>query len=191
MQPLTPKTSISPFLKSSDMERGNFSLPERSHEDNLHEDITYSLYGTQHHQMRHTQVLSKWQIKEEVLSRNSKEIMLFSIFSGKYDGFLGFTCVLHRFYYWLYVSLMLIKIRMVKRQFLNPFSSYSRHQNIVHSANSNLASNYDTLFFYHSECSPLSHCVKTSISEFPTYASIGGGGSHFDLPPANHLQAPH
>ena len=24
----------------------------------------------------------------------------------------------------------------------------------------------------------LSHCVKTSISEFPTYASFGGGGSH-------------
>ena len=64
-------------------------------------------YVTQHHQMRHkshTKVLSKWQIKEvsqnlqnRVLLRNSKEIMLFSIFSGIYDRFLGFRCVLHRF----------------------------------------------------------------------------------------------
>ena len=33
------------------------------------------------------------------------EIMLFSILSGIFDRFLGFTCVLYRFYYWLYVSL--------------------------------------------------------------------------------------
>ena len=72
------------------------------------------LYVTQHHQMRHkshTKVLSKWQtrknsqnLQNRVLLRNSKEIMLFSIFSGIYDRFLGFKCVLHRFYNWLYVS---------------------------------------------------------------------------------------
>ena len=32
---------------------------------------------------------------------------------------------------------------MVKDKFLYPFSSYSQHQNIVHSANRNLAFNYD------------------------------------------------
>ena len=53
-------------------------------------------------------------IQNRVLLGNSKEIMLFSIFSGVYDSFLGFRCVLHRFYYWLYVSLMQINIRMVK-----------------------------------------------------------------------------
>ena len=43
--------------------------------------------------------------------------MLFSIFSGIYafDRFLGFRCVFHRFYYWLFVSFMQINIRMVKR----------------------------------------------------------------------------
>ena len=45
-------------------------------------------------------------LQNRVLLRNSKEIMLFSILSGIYDRLLGFTCVLHRFYYWLYVSLM-------------------------------------------------------------------------------------
>ena len=70
----------------------------------LHNNIV-----TQHHQMRHkshTKVLCKWQIKEawsknlnRVLLRNSKEIMLFSIFSGIYYRVLGFRCVLHRFYY--------------------------------------------------------------------------------------------
>ena len=33
------------------------------------------------------------------------EIMLFSIFSGILDRFLGFRCVLHKFYYWLSVTL--------------------------------------------------------------------------------------
>ena len=42
-----------------------------------------------------------------------------------------------------YISFTIGTIRMVKGQFLDPFSSYSRHQNIVHSANRNLASNYD------------------------------------------------
>ena len=58
-------------------------------------------------------VLSKWQNKENsinfqnrVLSRNSMEIMLFSILSGTFDKSLGSRYVLHRFYYWLYVSLM-------------------------------------------------------------------------------------
>ena len=70
---------------------------------------------------------------------------------------------------------------MVKMAILDPFSSYSRNQNIVHSANHNLASSYDRkiiLSSFLSQCSPLSYCVKTSISEFPTYASLGGGGSH-------------
>ena len=64
--------------------------------------------------------------------------MLFSIFSGIYDRILGFRCVLHRFYYWLYVSLTYINIR----QFLDPYSSYLQHQNIVHSVNRNVASIY-------------------------------------------------
>ena len=34
------------------------------------------------------------------------EIMFFSIVSGIFDRFLGFRCVLHRFYYRLYVSQM-------------------------------------------------------------------------------------
>ena len=46
--------------------------------------------------------------------------MLFSIFSGIYDIFLGFRCVLHRFYNWLYVNLMQITIRMVKRAIFRP-----------------------------------------------------------------------
>ena len=68
--------------------------------------------------------------------------MLFLILSGIYDSFVAFRCVLHRFYR-LYLSVMQINIRMVKRQFLDLFSSQSRHHNIVHSANRNLASNYD------------------------------------------------
>ena len=44
--------------------------------------------------------------------------MLFSIFGGIYDGFLGFRRVLHRFYYWLY--LMQLTIRMVKRAIFRP-----------------------------------------------------------------------
>ena len=52
---------------------------------------------------------------------NSKEIVLFSIFSGIFNKFLGFRC------------------------------------------------------------SPLSHFVKTSISEFPSYASFGSGWSHVCL----------
>ena len=46
--------------------------------------------------------------------------MLFSIFGGIYDGFLGFRRVLHRFYYWLYVNLMQLTIRMVKRAIFRP-----------------------------------------------------------------------
>ena len=78
--------------------------------------LKVQLYVTQHHQMRHkshTKVVSKWQIRRNsqklqnrVLLRNSNEIMLFSIFSWIYDRFLGFSCVLHRFHYWLYLSLM-------------------------------------------------------------------------------------
>ena len=74
------------------------------------------IYVTPHHQMRHkshTKVLSKWlnrknsqKLQNRVLLRNSMEILLFSIFSGIFDRFLGFRCVLHRFYYLLYVSLM-------------------------------------------------------------------------------------
>ena len=66
--------------------------------------------------MRHksyTKVLSKWlneensqKLQNRVLLRNSMEITLFSILSGIFDRFLGFRCVLHRFYYLLYVSLM-------------------------------------------------------------------------------------
>ena len=85
--------------------------------EDLGDKDTSLLNVTQQHQMRHkslTKVLSKWQIKEEysknlqnrVLLRNSKEIMSFSIFSKIYDKFLAFRCVLHRFYYWLYVSLI-------------------------------------------------------------------------------------
>ena len=55
----------------------------------------------------HTKVLSEGQIRKNsqnlqnrVLLRNSKEIMLFSIFSEIYDRFFGFRCVLHRFYFW-------------------------------------------------------------------------------------------
>ena len=48
------------------------------------------------------------------------EIMVFSIFSGIFDRFLGFRCVLHRFYYWLYVSLMKINIGMVKKAIFKP-----------------------------------------------------------------------
>ena len=59
-------------------------------------------------------------IQNRVLLRNSKDIMLFSIFSGIYDRFLGFRCVLHRFDYWLYVNLMQITIRMVKRAISRP-----------------------------------------------------------------------
>ena len=79
---------------------------------------------------------------------------------------------------------MQINIRMVKRAILDPLSSYSLYQNIVHSANHNLASNYDRniiLSPFLSQCSPLSYCVKTSISEFPTYASFGGGGSQIGV----------
>ena len=95
-------------------------------------ELCYLTYVTQHHQMRHkshTKVLCKWQIKDvknsqniknRVLLRNSKEIMLFSIFSGIYYRFLGFRCVLHRFYYCLYVSLMQINIRMVKAAIFRP-----------------------------------------------------------------------
>ena len=96
-------------------------------------------------------------IQNRVLLRNSKKIMLFSIFSGIHYRFLSFICVLHRFYFWLYVSLMQINIKMVKRAIF-------RH--IVHSANCNLASNHDRnilLSPFWSQCSPLSHCVKTSI----------------------------
>ena len=74
------------------------------------------VYVTHHHQMRHkshTKVLSKWQnnknsqnLQNRVLIRNSMENMLFSIFSGIFDRFLGFRCVLHRVYYWLYARLM-------------------------------------------------------------------------------------
>ena len=49
----------------------------------------------------------------------------------------------------------------------------------MHSANCNLASNYDRniiLSLLSRQCSPLSHHVNTSISEFPTYASFGVGG---------------
>ena len=46
--------------------------------------------------------------------------MLFSIFSGIYDRFVGFRCVLHKFYNWLYVSLMQINIRIVKRAIFRP-----------------------------------------------------------------------
>ena len=46
--------------------------------------------------------------------------MLFSILSGIFDRFLGFRCVLHRFYYWLYVGLMKINIRMIKRAIFRP-----------------------------------------------------------------------
>ena len=46
--------------------------------------------------------------------------MLFSIFSGIYDRLLGLRRVLHMFYYWLYVSLMQINIRMVKRALFRP-----------------------------------------------------------------------
>ena len=51
----------------------------------------------------------------------------------------------------------------------------------MHSANSNLASNCDRhiiLSPFWGQCSLLSYRVKTSIFEFPTYASFGGGGSH-------------
>ena len=69
--------------------------------------------------------------------------MLLSIFSGIFDRYLGFRCVLHRLYYWMYVRLKYIYVRMVKRTILDPFSSYSQHQNIVHCVNCNLASHYD------------------------------------------------
>ena len=54
----------------------------------------------------------------------------------------------------------------------------------MHSANVNLASNYDRNIIhspFSSPSSPLSHCVKTPISELPTYASFGGGGSHMSF----------
>ena len=59
-----------------------------------------------------------------------------------------------------------------------------------------LASNYDrniilSPFFHHFKYYPLSHYLKTSISEFATHASFGGGGSQITLPvtksvPHNH-----
>ena len=81
---------------------------------NLYELERLFSYVTQHHQMRHklhTKVLSKLRknsqnLQNRVVLRNSKEILLFSIFSVVYDSCLGFRYVLHRFYYWLYVSLM-------------------------------------------------------------------------------------
>ena len=51
----------------------------------------------------------------------------------------------------------------------------------MHSDNRNLALNYDRNIIpspFLSQCIPLEHCVKTTISEFLTYASFGGGGSH-------------
>ena len=60
----------------------------------------------------------------------------------------------------------------------------------MHSANRNLASNYDKIIIispFSSQCSPLSHCVKTLISEFPTYASFGGGGSHMPYSNLSHV----
>ena len=70
--------------------------------------------------------------------------MLFSIFSRKYDIFLGFRCVLHRFYSWPYVSFMKINIRMVKRTIFRPvFLIIATPEYSVYSAKRNSASNYD------------------------------------------------
>ena len=49
----------------------------------------------------------------------------------------------------------------------------------MHSANHNLASNYDRNIIL-SQMTSFTTLCQTSISEFPTYASFGGRGSHID-----------
>ena len=68
----------------------------------------------------HTKVLKNGKIRKnsrnlqnKVLIRNSKEIMLFSIFRGIFDRFLGFRFVIHRFY-------AVCELRMVKRAIFRP-----------------------------------------------------------------------